>query len=88
MMTFVNVFTVLPNKQKDSLQSIQKLYGEVIRHQPGFISARLLTSDDGTRITAIALWESEEQLAAVKQTLSFQDFHELRFLYQFSMKMH
>lgn len=79
MMTFVNVFTVVPDKQKDSLRVIQNLYREVVRHQPRFVSARLLISDDGTIITAIALWESKEQLAAAKQISSFQDFYNSEF---------
>jgi heme-degrading monooxygenase HmoA len=79
MITFVNVFTVLPEKQADALQKIQQVYVEVVKHQPGFISAKLLKSDDGTRVTAIAHWESAEQLAAMRETQGFKDLHNQEF---------
>lgn len=79
MITFVNVFTVLPEKQQDALQAIGKVYTEVVRHQPGFISAKLLESDDGTRVTAVAYWESEEHLQAMRATQEFKDLHDRNF---------
>ncbi len=32
MITFVNVFTVLPEKQADALQKIQQVHIEVVKH--------------------------------------------------------
>ena len=37
MITFVNVFTVLPEKQQDAFAAVQRVYLEVVNHQPGFI---------------------------------------------------
>ncbi|MBW4682727.1 MAG: antibiotic biosynthesis monooxygenase [Microcoleus vaginatus WJT46-NPBG5] len=75
MITFVNVFTVLPEKQQDAFQAIQKVYTDVVAHQPGFIAAKLIVSDDGVRVTAIANWESEENLKALRNTQGFKDLH-------------
>ncbi|MBD2043642.1 antibiotic biosynthesis monooxygenase family protein [Microcoleus sp. FACHB-672] len=79
MITFVNVFTVLPEKQQDAFQAIQKVYTEVVAHQPGFITAKLIVSDDSTRVTAIANWESEENLKALRNTQGFKDLHDKNF---------
>lgn len=79
MITFVNVFTVLPEKQQDAFQAIQKVYTDVVAHQPGFISANLIVSDDGVRVTAIARWESEENLKALRNTQGFKDLHDENF---------
>ncbi|WP_086686331.1 hypothetical protein [Nostoc sp. T09] len=38
----------------------------IVKHQSGFICAKLLKSDDGIKVTAIAHWESAEQLAAMR----------------------
>jgi heme-degrading monooxygenase HmoA len=79
MITFVNVFTVLPDKQQAAFEAISRVYMEVIKHQPGFVEAKLLVSDDGTRVTAVAHWESEEHLVAMRQTQGFQDLHNAEF---------
>ncbi|MBW4565757.1 MAG: antibiotic biosynthesis monooxygenase [Mojavia pulchra JT2-VF2] len=79
MITFVNVFTVLPEKQEDALRKIQQVYVEVARYHSGFVSAKLLKSDDGTRVTAIANWESVEQLVAMRETQGFKDLHNQEF---------
>jgi heme-degrading monooxygenase HmoA len=79
MITFVNVFTVLPEKQEEALQRIQQVYLEVVKQQPGFIAAKLLKSDDGTRVTAVANWESAEHLAAMKDNPGFKDLHNQEF---------
>ncbi|MGI2902974.1 antibiotic biosynthesis monooxygenase family protein [Tolypothrix sp. VBCCA 56010] len=79
MITFVNVFTVLPEKQEDAFLNIQKVYMDVVKHQPGFVSAKLLVSDDKTRVTAIANWQSEADLKAMRETPGFKDLHNPQF---------
>lgn len=79
MDTFINIFTVKPEKQQQALQNIQRVYQEVVLTQPGFISAELLQSNDGTRITAIARWESQENLAAMRDNQKFKDLHNKEF---------
>lgn len=75
MITFVDVFTILPEKQLDLLQAIQNVYQKVVKQQPGYISARLLKSDDGTKITAISLWVRLEQFTNIKEIPGVQDFY-------------
>lgn len=79
MITFVNVFTVLPDKQQTAFEAISRVYMEVVKQQPGFIEAKLLVSDDGTRVTAVAIWDSVEDLAAMRQTQGFQNLHDTEF---------
>ncbi len=79
MVTFINIFTVKPEKQQQALQNIQQVYQEVVRIQPGFITAELLQSNDGTRVTAIARWESQENLATLRENQKFKDLHNQEF---------
>lgn len=75
MITFINVFTVQPHLQSIALQNITEVYTKVVRQQPGFISAKLLNSSDGTRVTAIAYWESETDLQAMRSNSEFKALH-------------
>ncbi|MHC5861655.1 antibiotic biosynthesis monooxygenase family protein [Nostoc sp.] len=75
MITFVDVFTILPDKQQDLLQAIQDVYRTVVKQHPGYISARLLKSSDGAKITAISLWENQEQFTAIKEIPGVQDLY-------------
>jgi heme-degrading monooxygenase HmoA len=79
MIMFVNVFTVLPEKQQAAFAAISQVYMEVVKQQPGFIEAKLLVSDDSQRVTAVATWDSVENLAAMRQTQAFQDLHNAEF---------
>lgn len=79
MITFVNVFTVKSGQQQLAFQRIHQVYAEVVTHQPGFRQARLLMSDDGTTVTAVAEWETAEHLAALKQNPQFQALHDNAF---------
>ena len=79
MITFINVFTVLPEKREDAFLNIQKVYMDVVKHHPGFISAKLLVSDDNTRVTAIANRESEVDLKAMRETQGFKNLHNPEF---------
>ncbi|MBD2681954.1 antibiotic biosynthesis monooxygenase [Nostoc paludosum FACHB-159] len=76
MITFVNIFTVNPGKQEDAFERIQQIYTEVVQYQPGFLDAQLLKSDDGSKVAAIAHWESADQLAALRQHPRFQELHD------------
>ncbi|MEH1834339.1 MAG: antibiotic biosynthesis monooxygenase [Nostoc sp.] len=75
MITFIDVFTILPDKQQDLLQAIQDIYRTVVKYQPGYISARLLKSDDGAKVTAISLWETQEQFIGIKEIKGVQDLY-------------
>lgn len=75
MITFINVFTVERDTQSDALRNITRVYTEVVRQQPGFMSAKLFKSRDGKRVTAIAYWESAADLQAMRSTEKFKALH-------------
>jgi len=64
--TLVNVFTVDPGDQLRLVEHWQQATEEVIRHLPGFISANLHRSLDGTKVINYAQWESLEAFAAMR----------------------
>lgn len=73
MITFVDIFTINPDKQQDLLRAIEDAYRTVVKHQPGYISARLLKSDDGTKITVVSLWQTQENLTSIKEIIDIQN---------------
>jgi heme-degrading monooxygenase HmoA len=75
MITFINMFTVQAGQQDAAFAGIQQIYTEVVKFQSGFISARLLKSDDGKTVTAIAQWEKAENLASLSQHPRFRELH-------------
>ena len=64
--TLVNVFTVEPKDQLRLVEHWQQATEEVIRHLPGFISANVHRSRDGTKVINYAQWESEDAFDAMR----------------------
>ncbi|MGO9027857.1 MAG: antibiotic biosynthesis monooxygenase family protein [Acidimicrobiales bacterium] len=64
--TLVNVFTVEPKDQLRLVEHWQQATEEVIRHLPGFISANVHRSLDGTKVINYAQWESEDAFDAMR----------------------
>ncbi|MER7770504.1 antibiotic biosynthesis monooxygenase [Kitasatospora sp. NPDC096140] len=70
--TLVNVFTVAPEDQ-------ERIYGEVldatdvIQEFPGFVSANVHKSYDGTRVINYAQWHSKEEFDAMRCHPDVQD---------------
>lgn len=60
LVTLINIFTVQPEKQQELISILNKAGDEVMIHLPGFISATIHRSLDGTRVTNYAQWESME----------------------------
>ncbi|CAM01153.1 antibiotic biosynthesis monooxygenase [Saccharopolyspora erythraea NRRL 2338] len=58
--TLINVFTVEPDRQRELVDVLARATEEVMRHQPGFVSANLHVGLDGTRVANYAQWESAE----------------------------
>ena len=56
--TLINVFTVLPEKQKALVELLVRATEETMQHLPGFISANIHSSLDGTKVTNYAQWRS------------------------------
>jgi heme-degrading monooxygenase HmoA len=61
----INVFTVDPAEQQQLVELWEHATDAVMRHQPGFISATIHRSLDGTKVINYAQWESREAFAAM-----------------------
>ena len=66
LMTLVNVFTVSPEKQTELADLLVSATEETMRHLPGFISASIHKSVDGTKVVNYAQWRSQADFAALK----------------------
>ncbi|MBA3656076.1 MAG: antibiotic biosynthesis monooxygenase [Gemmatimonadaceae bacterium] len=67
LMTLVNVFTVSPDKQAELAELLVAATDETMRHLPGFISASIHRSLDGTRVVNYAQWRSQEEFSAMQK---------------------
>lgn len=63
-MTLVNVFTVEPQRQDELVAALERATTSVFATTPGFISANLHASLDGTRVINYAQWASERAYKA------------------------
>jgi quinol monooxygenase YgiN len=61
----INVFTVGPSGAGALLAHLEDATAEVMSRQPGFISANLHRSKDGTRVTNYAQWRSRADFEAM-----------------------
>jgi hypothetical protein len=58
--TIINVFAVAPGDQKRLLDLLTRATQSSVRHIPGFVSAALHRSLDGTKVTMYAQWRTVE----------------------------
>ncbi|HZE40167.1 MAG TPA: antibiotic biosynthesis monooxygenase family protein [Stackebrandtia sp.] len=58
--TLINVFTVRPDRQRELVDVLTHATEEVMRHLPGFVSANIHASTDGTRVVNYAQWRSTD----------------------------
>lgn len=63
--TLINVFTVDPDRATQLADLLHAATEEVMRHQPGFRSANIHVSTDGTRVVNYAQWDSAESYQAM-----------------------
>jgi heme-degrading monooxygenase HmoA len=63
--TLINVFTVEPDRAAELAALLHTATQEVMRHQPGFRSANIHLSTDGTRVVNYAQWDSPEAYRAM-----------------------
>lgn len=61
VIALVNTFTVEPRDQERLLEILRAATEDVMRHHPGFVSASVHASLDGTKVCNYAQWASEEQ---------------------------
>jgi quinol monooxygenase YgiN len=60
VVTLINVFTVDAENQQRLVELWQRATDDVMRHLPGFVSANVHRSLDGTKVVNYAQWESQE----------------------------
>jgi len=65
LVTLVNVFTVKPERQQELVDYLIESTENGMRKIPGFISANIHKSLDGTTVVNYAQWESEEAFQAM-----------------------
>jgi quinol monooxygenase YgiN len=63
----INVFTVEPANQPRLVELLTEATEVSVRHAPGFVSASLHRSTDGTKVTMYAQWRSIEAYQAMRQ---------------------
>lgn len=63
--TLINVFVVEPGRATQLAEFLAQATEEVMRHQPGFRSANIHVSTDGTRVVNYAQWDSEQAYATM-----------------------
>ena len=66
LMTLVNVFSVAPERQAELADLLIRATDETMRHIPGFISATIHKSLDGSRVINYAQWRSRADFAALQ----------------------
>ena len=64
--TLINVFTVTPDRAAELAALLTNSTEEVMQHLPGFRSANIHLSTDGTRVVNYAQWDSAEAFAAMQ----------------------
>jgi heme-degrading monooxygenase HmoA len=65
VVTLINVFTVAPEDQQRLLDLLVEATESVMRRLPGFVSANLHRSLDGTKVANYAQWRSREDFEAM-----------------------
>jgi quinol monooxygenase YgiN len=74
--TLINVFTVDPAKQDELVDLLARATEASVRHAPGFISAKLHRSLDGTKVAMYAQWQSRGAYQAMRGDASSRPYLE------------
>ena len=64
IVVLINVFTCTPDNQHRLVEAWQRGTDDLMRYLPGFISANIHRSLDGTKVINYAQWESREAFQA------------------------
>jgi quinol monooxygenase YgiN len=70
--TFINTFRCRPAQQPDVVRINIEIVEQVAKAFPGFISASVHRSTDGTRVINYLQWETPEHLARLQRSPEFQ----------------
>jgi heme-degrading monooxygenase HmoA len=71
--TLINVFTVEPERAAELAEKLRQATEEKMQFVPGFISANIHVSTDGTRVVNYAQWQSAEAYKAVFEDASTRE---------------
>ena len=72
VLTLVNVFTVRPENQQKLVDLLVEATDKTMRKLPGFLSASIHRSLDGTRVVNYAQWRSKTDFDAMRQNPAAQ----------------
>jgi quinol monooxygenase YgiN len=76
VLVVINVFTVEPTNQQRLVDVLTRATDGFVNRAPGFISAALHRSIDGTKVTMYARWRSAEAYQAMRENPGPQPFLE------------
>jgi quinol monooxygenase YgiN len=65
VVTLINVFAVAPERQQQLVDLLNQATIAVMRQLPGFVSANIHRSLDGTKVANYAQWASQEAFEAM-----------------------
>jgi quinol monooxygenase YgiN len=71
-LTFINTFTVEPERAEALIQALKRSTEETFRSKKGFISVSLHMSRDHRRVVNYAQWQSKEDYVAAFKTPEVQ----------------
>lgn len=72
VLTVIFEFDIEPAQQRALSAELQRLVGEIVSRQPGFVSAHLHLSTDGCKILNYFQWQSREFFDAFRQNETVQ----------------
>ena len=67
VITLINVFTVEPANQRRLVELLTQATEVSVRRAPGFVSASLHRSTDGTKVTMYAQWRTVADYEAMRE---------------------
>jgi quinol monooxygenase YgiN len=74
VITLINVFTVEPANQQRLVELLTEATESSVCHAPGFVSASLHRSVDGTKVTMYSQWRSIDEYQAMRRDLAALPF--------------
>jgi heme-degrading monooxygenase HmoA len=77
LVTLINVFTVDPERAAELVELLRVATEEKMQFVPGFISANIHLSSDGTRVVNYAQWQSTEAYQALFEDPSAREHMEV-----------
>ena len=67
LLTLINVFSVAPENQSKLATLLAEATTQTMRQLPGFVSASIHRSLDGTKVVNYAQWRSQADFEAMRQ---------------------